>query len=134
MKKTIYLIVALTTLIVSGCSSDYFETTNNPLSYGESYIDITISTDKALYNPGETVKFIAKGIPDGAKVRYTYLGNVISETDLSTETWSWTTPNDDYRGYMVEIYTIENGVEKLINNIAVDVSYMQQSAPNYHVI
>jgi len=85
MKKTIYLIVALTTLIVSGCSSDYFETTNNPLSYGESYIDITISTDKALYNPGETVKFIAKGIPDGAKVRYTYLGNVISETNLSTE-------------------------------------------------
>lgn len=131
MKKTIYLIVALTTLIVSGCSSDYFETTNNPLSYGESYIDITISTDKALYNPGETVKFIAKGIPDGAKVRYTYLGNVISETDLSTETWSWTTPNDDYRGYMVEIYTIENGVEKLINNIAVDVSSDWAKFPRY---
>ena len=98
MKNITYIFCILIIVLTISCSNDYFDTTNNPISFGQTYIDINISTDKAIYNPGETVHFKAKDLPTGIKVRYTYLGEKVAEQILNTDTWSWTTPNVDFRG------------------------------------
>lgn len=131
MKNITYIFCILIIVLTISCSNDYFDTTNNPISFGQTYIDINISTDKAIYNPGETVHFKAKDLPTGIKVRYTYLGEKVAEQILNTDTWSWTTPNVDFRGYMAEIYIVENNVDKLLTSIAVDVSSDWAKFPRY---
>lgn len=131
MKKIIYSTVILAVSLLWSCSNDYFNTVNDPLTYGESYLDITFSTNKPLYSPGETVHFTLKNVPQGAKIRYTHLGNVVEESALISGTWTWTAPASDFKGYMAEIYSVENGVEKVHNNIAVDVSSDWSKFPRY---
>ncbi|MFT4070830.1 MAG: glycoside hydrolase family 66 protein [Dysgonamonadaceae bacterium] len=128
--KKIYILVALCVSVLSGCS-DYYNTNNDPITYGQSYMPIDISTDKAAYKPGETVTFSMKELPDGAKVRYSFLGNILSESPLTSKTWTWTPPHDDFKGYMAEIYTVSNGVEAVYANIAVDVSSDWAKFPRY---
>ncbi len=128
--KKIYNLIALCIFTIGGCS-DYYDTNNNPITYGQSYNEVSITTDKAAYKPGEVVEFTLKELPDGAKVRYTFLGKTISESALSAKTWTWTPPSDDYKGYMVEVYTTENGTEKVYSNIAVDVSSDWAKFPRY---
>ncbi|RKD18609.1 cycloisomaltooligosaccharide glucanotransferase [Pelobium manganitolerans] len=129
--KKIYIPATLCLLVLFGCKKDYFNVSNNPITYGQSYIDITLSTDKSIYKPGEPVKFNFKELVSGAKVRYSYLGKVIKEDNLIATTWTWNPPADDYRGYMVEIFTTENGAEKVVDNIAVDVSSDWAKFPRY---
>ncbi|NDW11052.1 glycoside hydrolase family 66 protein [Dysgonomonas sp. 520] len=131
MKNYIYIVIIFAGSLFSACNDDYYDTSNNPLSYGESYIDIQFSTDKALYSPGEAVHFSLSNVPDGAKLRYTHLGKTISEESLTSKTWTWTPPNEDFKGYMAVVYTVENGVEKIHNNIAVDVSSDWAKFPRY---
>ena len=131
MMKKRYISAILCLSALFGCKRDYYDVKNDPLTYGQSYINITLSTDKPLYKPGETVKFTLKNVPSNAKIRYSHLGNVIKEDNLASGTWTWNPPADDYKGYMVEIYTTENGVEKVINNIAVDVSSDWAKFPRY---
>jgi dextranase len=125
-----YILLALCTSILSGCN-DYYDTNHDPITYGQSFMEIDISTDKAAYKPGETVQFSIKELPEGAKVRYTFLGNTLSESSLSTKNWSWTPPSGDYKGYMAEIYTASNGKENVYANIAVDVSSDWSKFPRY---
>lgn len=125
-----YIFLALYISILSGCN-DYYDTNNAPITYGQSYMGINISTDKAAYKPGETVQFSIKKLPEGAKVRYTFLGNTLSESSLTSNNWSWTPPAGDYKGYMAEIYTVSNGEEKVYANIAVDVSSDWSRFPRY---
>lgn len=131
MKRIKYISVALSALFMVACSNDYYNTVNDPLTYGQSYIDIDISTDKALYSPGEAVRFTLKEVPAGAKIRYTYLGETIEESSLASDNWTWTPPADDFKGYMATIYTDENGAEKVYTNIAVDVSSDWAKFPRY---
>lgn len=130
--RKIYISIALgLSLLFAGCE-DHYDTENNPVTYGKTYLSIDINTDKAAYKPGETVKFSLKDMPDGsAKVRYTHLGDVVKEEGLSGKEWSWTPPQDDFKGYMVDVYRSINGNEEIYASIAVDVSSDWTKFPRY---
>ncbi|MDR1718469.1 MAG: glycoside hydrolase family 66 protein [Prevotella sp.] len=131
MKKIyVYLIFCLTISLWS--CEDYYDTDNDPVVYGVTYFKADLHTDKASYKPGETVRFTLKEKPSGSvKVRYSHLGKVISEETLSSATWDWTTPSDDYKGYMVDIYEVTDNAEKIHQSIAVDVSSDWKKFPRY---
>lgn len=129
MKK--YIIVISCLLAVFGCKGYYDDIKNDPITYGQSYLDIDFSTDKPAYKPGEAVRFTLKNLPAGAKIRYSHLGNVIQEANLTTNSWTWTPPNTDYKGYMAEVYTVTNGTETTLGSIAIDVSSDWSKFPRY---
>lgn len=104
---------------------------NNPIVTGGSY-GISIHTDKANYHPGEVVTFtIDKIIPGSVKLRYRHLNKTISETKLTGDSWKWTPPSTDYTGYLVDIYEVVEGIEKVYGSIAVDVSSDWSRFPRY---
>lgn len=84
---------------------------------------LTITTDKAAYKPGDKIIFtMNKPLPATVKVRYKLLGNTIQTTPLRGTKWIWTAPVTDFTGYMVEVYNVVKGHEKIDATIAVDVS------------
>ncbi len=132
MKKVIYSVVVL--VVLFGCRPEENlppEAPENPAM--PSYNHVSISTDKAAYDPGEEVHFEidASMLPATARVRYSYLGEVIEEAVLPGSSWTWKTPSDDFRGYMVEILEGEAGAETIYSSIAVDVSSEWTRFPRY---
>ena len=121
MRRIIYILLSAA-LVLSSCI-DEVDSSVNPITYGDGYMEVYLSTDKAAYIPGEEVKIKLNNMVEGnATVRYHHLNQVIEETPLTSNEWSWNPPTDDYKGYMVDIYTIENGVEVIKGSIAIDVS------------
>lgn len=97
-----------------------------------SSLSVELSTDKALYKPGETVRFKADNVPSGAKVRYRHQGTVVAESPLTAEEWTWTAPGGDFMGYLVDVYTMRSdGTEVIQGTIAVDVSSHWTHFPRY---
>lgn len=130
--KKIYLFAALCFAILTTSCEDYYDTDHDPVVYGETYFKSDLNTDRACYKPGENVQFSLKEKPsNNAKVRYSHLGKTISEEALSSTIWSWTTPSEDYKGYMVDIYEVVDGKEKIYQSIAVDVSSDWKKFPRY---
>lgn len=129
--KKIYLSIVLCLALFSSCE-DYYDTDSDPVIYGETYFNADLSTDKACYKPGETVQFTLKEKPSSnVKIRYSHLSMVISEESLSSTSWNWTAPSEDYKGYMVDIYEVVDGKEKIHQSIAVDVSSDWKKFPRY---
>ncbi len=92
----------------------------------------TIETDKCCYSPGETVTFSMTGtLPPGMRVRYRFLGDIIADTLLSARTWTWTTPPEDFRGYLAEVYLPEDNRDNIYATIAIDVSSDCTRFPRY---
>ncbi len=93
----------------------------------------TISTEKALYSPGQTVTFTISPTPTAAiKVRYKHLGAVIKEEVITAPSWTWVPPTTDFTGYLVELYkNAPNGQEQVDATIAVDVSSDWAKFPRY---
>ena len=121
MRRITYIL--LSTALVLGSCIDEVDSSVNPITYGDGYMEVYLSTDKAAYIPGEEVKIkLNKMVEGNATIRYRHLNQVIEETPLTSNEWSWNPPTDDYKGYMVDIYTIENGVEVIKGSIAIDVS------------
>lgn len=121
MRRITYIF--LSAALVLGSCIDEVDSSVNPITYGDGYMEVYLSTDKAAYIPGEEVKIkLNKMVEGNATVRYRHLNQVIEETPLTSNEWSWNPPTDDYKGYMVDIYTIENGVEVIKGSIAIDVS------------
>lgn len=91
-----------------------------------------LKTDKAAYKPGEVVNLSIDKIYPNTFVKYTYLGDVISEENLTSQTWTWTPPSADYRGYMVTVYqkNADNSIT-IIGTTAVDVSSDWAKFPRY---
>lgn len=84
---------------------------------------ISVSTDKAAYRPGETIRFTASANPGAdVTVRYMHLGKVVSEQPLNSSEWSWTAPTGDYKGYMAEVYKTTSVGEKILGTVGIDVS------------
>jgi len=130
IKKTTHILLACLLLLAS--CEDYYDTKNNPVTYGDTYLNIGITTDKAAYSPGETVHFTIKERPSGnLKVRYSHLGQVLKEENLPGTTWSWTPPADDFKGYMVDVYEAAGEGERVLQSIAVDVSSDWTRFPRY---
>lgn len=121
MRRITYIFLSAA-LVLSSCI-DEVDSSVNPITYGDGYMEVYLSTDKAAYIPGEEVKIkLNKMVEGNATIRYRHLNQVIEETPLTSNEWSWNPPTDDYKGYMVDIYTIENGVEVIKGSIAIDVS------------
>lgn len=99
----------------------------------KSNLSVDLSTDKACYKPGETVKFTASEMPSGATVRYRHGSSVIKEEPMSSANWSWTPENSDFKGYLVEIYQpgAKDKEEIILGTIAVDVSSDWTKFPRY---
>lgn len=130
-KIHIFLLITLCASLLYSCE-DYYDTKNDPVTYGDTYQEINIHTGKAIYEPGETVLFSLKEVPPGSpKVRYSYLGEVLKEESLPGKTWSWTAPNEDFKGYLVDIYETINGADTVYQSIAVDVSSDWKKFPRY---
>ncbi len=145
MKKYLYPIMAGVALLAVGCSdNDSDSTPGAETGSGNASVDASavhavtsssladISTDKAVYAPGEAVKFTCAGIPAGATVRYRQGADVIGESAVSGSTWTWQPPTTDFTGYMVDVYTMaDNRTEQILASIAVDVSSDWTHFPRY---
>ncbi len=99
---------------------------------------LELSTDKACYAPGSTITFTAVGtLPAGKEVyvRYRHNNTFIEKHTITSKTWTWTAPDTDYMGYMVDLYYMEwnedVGTEHIIGAIAVDVSSDWKRFPRY---
>ena len=91
-----------------------------------------IETDKCSYKPGETVELtLSSAPPAGLRVRYRFLGDIIADTLLSTRKWTWTMPAEDFRGYMVEVYSPKEETDNVYATIAIDVSSDWTRFPRY---
>ena len=72
-----------------------FESDRNETFTGE----VVLSTDKAIYSPGESVTLTASTVPVGKiYIRYRHLGETVKEEAASSATWTWQTPAEDYMG------------------------------------
>jgi dextranase len=131
MMRKAFIPILLYIVILSSCK-DPFNTNNDPVTYGNTYLSIEINTNKARYNPGETVNFSLKKLPgNNVKVRYSYLGNILKEESLNNKTWSWTPPADDFKGYMIDLFELIDNKEIIHQSIAVDVSSDWKKFPRY---
>lgn len=137
MKKVILpaLISAMILTIVS--CGEKNEIANTPTDVPANQVTPTfynypVSTDKAIYNPGDEVTFtVNTSLPATAKVRYKYLNTVVEEAPVTTSTWKWKTPATDYKGYIAEVYSTSNGTETIYSTIGVDVSSSWKKFPRY---
>lgn len=94
--------------------------------------EISVSTDKATYRPGETIIFTASAnLGADVSVRYVHLGRVVSEQPLNSSEWSWAAPPEDYKGYMAEVYKTTSEGEKILGTVGIDVSSDWARFPRY---
>lgn len=141
MKKTIFVLALA--LACSACGGGANgEEPGKPTGGGEvtSVMHITsdlswqIASDKAMYAPGEKIRFEATvGTPDASThVRYRNGSKVVEDLPLSTTTWEWTAPAEDGRGYLVEVYRQRNDTtQQIVGTIGVDVSSDWHLYPRY---
>ncbi|WP_187263766.1 endo-dextranase [Pontibacter beigongshangensis] len=122
----------------AGCKDDNKNATPTPTEAPSNpatpaYNNLTIATDKAIYNPNDNVTFTINvaQLPAGARVRYKYLNQVVGEEALASNTWTWKAPAPDFRGYIVEIYSLGSNTETLLATTAVDVSSEWTKFPRY---
>lgn len=93
---------------------------------------LTLSTDRCAYRPGETVTITSSvSLPAGTRVRYRHLGDVVADTALTTSKWTWRVPDEDFRGYMAEVYTPEQDHDVILGTVAIDVSSDWNRFPRY---
>ncbi len=132
------IILTLVAPLLLACSSDD-ETMGtvpteviSPVTAMTAQLDLDITTDKALYKPGETIQFSAEGtMPSGARVRYRQGSDVVAEEAVSSSSWTWTAPQTDYTGYMVDVYTTTGTAETVHGTVGVDVSSDWSRFPRY---
>ncbi len=128
MKRFFYSCAIL--LLICGCKK--YSPKNNPVTYGQSAYNADISTDKAVYKPGEQVAFnLSKEMPATVKVRYRKQNITIQEDALQGNSWKWTPPATDFTGYLVDLYEKTGETEKVYASIAVDVSSDWTKFPRY---
>ena len=128
MKKIIFFLLIY--VQVAACHRNISQTNTPPVYITDTTIFIT--TDKAVYKPGDKVLLsIDKTLPVTAKIRCRHLDNIIDEFNVTGLSRQWTVPSIDFTGYMVDVYNVENGSEKIYGSIAVDVSSDWAHFPRY---
>lgn len=94
----------------------------------------SLNSDKAIYNPGDAVRiFVLPTVSTTVNVRVKFLGTVIEEMTMTGSEFTWNPPLDDFKGYMVEMYTVarDNEPEKILATIGIDVSSDWTKFPRY---
>lgn len=124
LKRSLSVAVFVLSALAVFCTScNIIEPEHDPITYGESYIPNLMSTDKAAYKPGESVRLSINSLPqEPATVRYTYLGQVIKEEPVSSSSWIWQPPTEDFRGYMASLHISVSGRDSVVATIGIDVS------------
>lgn len=131
MKQIIQCLLTFLILTTVSCIKDD-STTTTPTPPASNPFTVNVSMDKAVYNPGDVVSFtIDKDLPSSAKIRFRHLNQTIQESAYSSRNWTWQTPPTDFKGYMVDLYSLENGQEIIHGSIAVDVSSDWTVFPRY---
>jgi dextranase len=131
------LAIILFALALASCEKKNNSSDSTPEAPSNSatpaYQNVTITTDKAAYNPGDEVVFTMdnSNLPATAKVRYKYLNTVLEEAAVTSSSWIWKTPATDFRGYIAEVYSTDNGVETIYAVIGIDVSSEWTKFPRY---
>lgn len=99
-----------------------------------------VTTDKAAYKPGDTVKFtlsLENTLEEGTLlVQYKHLGELVEEKEMNVNgknevSWDWVAADGDFKGYMVEVYVKDGKNIVDHQNIAVDVSSDWSKFPRY---
>ena len=131
-KNITVIVLILATFSCNGNSTEIIPNAPSNLAT-PTYTNVSISTDKAMYKPGDVVRFTIDNtsLPASAKVRYKYENTITSDAPLTASSWQWQTPADDYRGYMAEIYSITDNVETIYATIGIDVSSDWTKFPRY---
>ncbi|MCU4165886.1 glycoside hydrolase family 66 protein [Carboxylicivirga caseinilyticus] len=131
-------ILVITLVLLVGCKDNESvqggnvpEVPSNPEM--PAYSNVFISTDKAAYAPGDKVLFTIEGssLPAGAMVRYKHLNDVIREETISGVNWEWSTPTNDFKGYVAEVFSFEGDQETILATIGIDVSSDWTKFPRY---
>lgn len=137
-KMNILLFIATLTTLSCGCSNDVDGNEyNNPEIFSSvipmsENLNLAITTDKAIYAPGSDVDFSIKGnIPTDAKIRIRHGADVIVDEALSGNSYKWTAPSDDNKGYLVDVYGVSGDEETIYGTIGVDVSSDWKRFPRY---
>ena len=99
----------------------------------EDFTPMEVTSDKAVYAPGEEVRFRGSVSRTDLGVRYWHLGDVIETKALSgSKEWTWTPPEGDFQGYMAEVVAKDkDGVFHTVSTCAVDVSSDWTYYPRY---
>ncbi len=132
-----YICVALMFSIIAGVACSPEETERKPMVESlpamSEFPDVEITTDKAMYAPGQQVVVRAGGSTSGLGVRYWHLGEVIGETVVDgAKEWTWTPPTEDFKGYYVELVgKDEAGKFVTVATTGVDVSSCWTRFPRY---
>ena len=89
-------------------------------------------TDRCCYAPGATATLtLSTAPPQGTRVRYRHLGDIICDTMLTSRSWTWTMPPEDFRGYLAEVYHPAEEADEILATIAIDVSSDWTRFPRY---
>ncbi len=94
---------------------------------------MALSTDKCLYAPGDEVTFsYGASLPSASHVRYYHGNTIIADEALSSSSWTWTTPSDDFTGYLAVVYVPQSGNDiQVLATIGIDVSSSWSRFPRY---
>lgn len=126
------------TSLLAGCLGG--KTAIDPEKAGDGGLLAYVTTDKARYNPGDPVRYTLT-MNESAQggdlvIRYKHLNEVVEETKVDWDgspevSWEWKPEQDDFKGYMTEIYLKQD--RKIVDhaNIAVDVSSDWGKFPRY---
>ena len=131
MKTNMFLHLLLAGCLLTACTKEEGYTGFVDPDAGKN-AEISLSTDKAAYAPGETVTFTASQMPEGAiYIRYRHLDENLGEQAAAGTTWTWTAPDNDFTGYLVEVYQKSSEGETTLATIGVDVSSDWTRFPRY---
>lgn len=120
MKRFASIITLNILMVIGMMACNGIDPVLDPITYGENYIAVQLSTDKACYAPGESVVFSLNQMPGASAVmvRYRHMGETVEEHVLTSTQWTWRPPTQDYRGYLVDLYVGDS----VYASVAVDVS------------
>ncbi|RSK28900.1 hypothetical protein EJF36_19580 [Bacillus sp. HMF5848] len=139
-RKLLAPVLALSLAVtgLQGCSTDTNLAQSTTIEQGTYFMNVT--TDLAAYKPGDTVNFqlSMKKQEKGTSllVKYKHLHETIHEEEIKLDgtqnvEWSWTPGDEDFKGYLVDVY-LQNGKDIVDHTaIAVDVSSDWSKFPRY---
>ncbi|WP_290797495.1 glycoside hydrolase family 66 protein [Flavihumibacter sp. UBA7668] len=129
MVRLLFLVPFLAVYLLTSCKKD--KPSNDPITYGSSFA-LNLFAEKAVYKPGETVRFsINRNLQGDWKVRLRHLNSLILEQPVSGNSVSIALPAQDFKGYLVELVEIKEGKEIIQASIGVDVSSDWHRFPRY---
>ncbi|WP_141432704.1 glycoside hydrolase family 66 protein [Bacillus sp. 03113] len=136
--KSIFLFSILGLFLLTAVVMKSFFFEKKPFIKKETQIIQSITTDKASYQPDETIQFttkLPKKYTDGTlRITYYHLNDIISYQKVKVAKnevhWSWKPSKEDFKGYLVRVH-YESQTEKDHQTIAVDVSSDWSKFPRY---